>query len=126
MGAVALGVGLLAMDRGWHWQTMVFSSLVLLQLGHALAVRSERQSCHWLGWRTSPPLMGAVAATVGLQLATIYVPQLQPVFGTGALGWIELAMVLVTSTLAFVAVEGVKWLRQHCAVKPIPLEQAGA
>ncbi len=124
MGIVTLGVGILAMDRGWHWQTMVFSLLAFLQLGHALAVRSERQSRLRLGWRTSLPLMVAIAVTVALQLATVYVPQLQPVFGTGALASVELAVVLAASPLAFVAVEGVKWLQQQRPAKPVPQEQA--
>jgi hypothetical protein len=31
------------------WQSMVFTTLALLQLGHALAVRSERESLFSLG-----------------------------------------------------------------------------
>jgi hypothetical protein len=33
-----------ARAAGWPWQSMVFTTLALLQLGHALAVRSERES----------------------------------------------------------------------------------
>ncbi len=110
MGGVSLGIQAVALDLGWHWQTMVFSTLAFLQLGHALAVRSERESFFRLGWRTNVPLTGAVAATVAIQLAIIYLPPLQPIFETEALSPIELGVMLAASTLVFIAVELEKWL----------------
>ena len=110
MGGVTLAVQALAIDRDWPWQTMVFSVLAFLQLGHALAVRSERQSFFRLGWRTNTPLAAAVAGTVAIQLAIIYLPLLQPIFVTQALSAVELAVVAVASTLAFAAVEVEKWV----------------
>lgn len=47
-GAVSLGLGLWGQATGRPWQTMIFTSLALLQLGNALAVRSECQSV--FGW----------------------------------------------------------------------------
>jgi len=84
---------------------MVFTTLALLQLGNALAVRSERISVFSLGLRTNTPLALAVGGTLLVQLALIYVPALQPIFVTEALGAQELIVVLVASTAAFVAVE---------------------
>jgi Ca2+-transporting ATPase len=105
MAAVVLGVQWAAIDAGWHWQTMVFTTLALLQLGNALAVRSERVSVFSLGFGTNRPLALAVGGTLLVQLALIYVPALQPIFVTEALGAPELLVVLVASTAAFVAVE---------------------
>jgi Ca2+-transporting ATPase len=105
MSAVVLGIQALAIEAGWHWQTMVFTTLSLLQLGHAMAVRSERTSTFALGLRSNVPLALAVVGTLAVQLALIYVPALQPIFVTEALGLEELAIVLVASTAAFVAVE---------------------
>ncbi len=105
MAAVVLGIQGAAIDAGWHWQTMVFTTLSLLQLGHALAVRSERTSTFRLGLRSNLPLALAVIGTFFVQLALIYVPALQPIFVTEALGAPELVVVLVASTAAFVAVE---------------------
>jgi len=105
MAAVVLGIQALATAAGWHWQTMVFTTLALLQLGNALAVRSERVSVFSLGFGTNRPLAIAVGGTLLVQLALIYVPALQPIFVTEALGLEELAVVLVASTAAFVAVE---------------------
>jgi P-type Ca2+ transporter type 2C len=105
MAAVVLAIQAFAIDAGWHWQTMVFTTLALLQLGNALAVRSERISTLRLGLRTNVPLAVAVGGTLLVQLALIYVPALQPIFVTEALDAHELAIVLVASTAAFVAVE---------------------
>jgi Ca2+-transporting ATPase len=105
MSAIVLGIQALAINAGWHWQTMVFTTLSLLQLGHALAVRSERTSTFALGLRSNLPLALAVGGTLLVQLALIYLPALQPIFVTEALGPHELVVVLIASTAAFVAVE---------------------
>jgi Ca2+-transporting ATPase len=105
MAAVVLGIQGAAIEADWHWQTMVFTTLSLLQLGHALAVRSERTSTFVLGLRSNLPLAVAVIGTLVVQLALVYVPALQPIFVTEALGAPELLVVLVASTTAFVAVE---------------------
>ncbi len=105
MGGVTLAIQAYSINAGWHWQTMVFTTLAFLQLGHALAVRSERESTFRLGWRTNKPLLVAVMAIVAVQLAIIYLPLLQAIFETEALAPIELAVMLAASTVAFVAVE---------------------
>jgi Ca2+-transporting ATPase len=128
MGAVVLGVQAAALSSGWHWQTMAFSALVLLQLGNALAVRSERESTFRLGWRSNLPLSAAVLGTVAIQLAIIYLPPLQGIFETQALSIVELGVVLVASTTVFVAVEVEKWLGRRAARRrsSIATEPTGA
>ena len=111
MGAVCLVLQAWAMHHsGSHWQTMVFTVLTLSQLGHVLAIRSERDSLFRIGVASNPPLLAAVASTFALQLATIYVPALNPIFKTEPLGWDELAICLSLSTVVFFAVEAEKWL----------------
>jgi Ca2+-transporting ATPase len=105
MAAVVLPLQALARAADWPWQTMVFTTLALLQLGHALAVRSERRSTFRLGHRSNPWIGWAVLISAAAQLATVYVPALHDVFGTESLTPAQLAVVLVTSTSAFVAVE---------------------
>lgn len=96
---------------GWqHWQTMVFTVLALSQLGHVLAIRSERESLFRQGVMSNRPLFWAVLMTVLLQLATIYVPPLNPIFKTEPLSARELAFSLAASAVVFVAVEIEKWL----------------
>lgn len=90
---------------GYHWQTMVFTVLCLSQMGHVLAIRSEKQSLFKLGLLSNKPLLGAVALTFILQLATIYVPFLNNVFKTQPLTLWELTLTLILSTVVFFAVE---------------------
>jgi Ca2+-transporting ATPase len=109
MAAVAIPLQAVSREGGWPWQTMVFSTLALIQLGHALAVRSERTSLFSQGLRSNWWLTLAVAASAGLQIATIYLPPLQSAFDTEPLTAIQLGVVLLASTAAFVAVELEKW-----------------
>jgi Ca2+-transporting ATPase len=91
---------------------MIFATLALLQLGNALAIRSETDGLFELGLRSNLPLTIAVAASFVVQMALIFVPALQPIFGTVALTLPQLALVLVASTLGFAAVEAEKWVRR--------------
>ena len=110
MGAVCLVLQAWSFGRsGAHWQTMVFTVLCLSQLGHALAIRSERDSTFRIGFASNPVLLGAVLFTLALQLATIYVPALNPIFKTEPLDLDELLLCLVASTVVFFAVEAEKW-----------------
>lgn len=117
MALVTLGVQALAIAQGWPWQTMVFTTLAFLQLANAIAVRSERRSALSLGWRTNVPLVAAVATIAVIQLALVYLPALQPIFDTEALGPAELAVVLVASSVGFFAVELQKWLERRLAAR---------
>jgi P-type Ca2+ transporter type 2C len=115
MAAVVIAVQAIAIEVGWPWQTMVFTTLALLQLGNALAIRSERDSFFRQGPRTNLPLTLIVLATLVAQLALVYVPLLQPIFATEPLGWPELIVVAIASTLGFAAVELEKWVHRHRA-----------
>ena len=95
------------------WQTMVFTTLCLAQMGNALAIRSDRYSLFSIGVFSNPALIGAVVLTFGLQLAVVYVPFLQTIFQTVALSPLELAICLGASTLVFWAVEAVKWIARR-------------
>ena len=48
-----------------------------------------------------------------MQLAVVYVPPLQGLFQTQALGPEELVVVALASTVAFLLVEAEKWLRRR-------------
>ena len=95
-----------------HWQTMVFTVLTLAQMWHVLAIRSERESLFAQGLASNLPLLGAVLLTFALQMATIYVPWMNPIFNTEPLSASELAFCLLLSPVVFVLVEIEKWLRR--------------
>jgi Ca2+-transporting ATPase len=109
MAGLTLAVQATALELGWHWQTLVFTVLALMQLAHALAVRSESESTLRLGLTTNLPLLITVMITAFVQLALIYVPALQPIFETEALGMPELLLVVAIAPVPFVAVEIEKW-----------------
>ena len=102
------------------WRTMVFTTLCLAQMGNALAIRSDKHSLLAIGLFSNPALVGAVLLTFGLQMAVVYVPFLQNIFKTVALSPLELGICLGASTLVFVAVEGVKWIRRLRVGRNLP------
>jgi Ca2+-transporting ATPase len=114
MAAVVLSLQAWAIRSGdAHWQTMVFTVLCFLQLGHVMAIRSERQSLFTQGLFTNKPLLLAVVITVVLQFATIYFPILNSVFTTQPLSPIELVIVLTLSSIVFIAVEIEKVIKRR-------------
>ena len=114
MGGVVLWLQAWTIHIGdGHWQTMVFTVLCLTQLGHVMAIRSERESLFTQGILTNTPLFLTVVVTVALQLATIYVPFLNSVFKTQPLSFLELVSVLVLSSIVFLAVEIEKLVKRR-------------
>ena len=113
MAMIALSLQAWAIHVGDpHWQTMVFTVLCLLQLGHVMAIRSEKQSLFAQGLLSNKPLLASVCAMAGLQLATIYVPDFNPLFKTDPLSAGELSLVLGCSSIVFIAVEIEKWIKR--------------
>jgi Ca2+-transporting ATPase len=96
-----------------HWQTMVFTVLCLTQLGHVLAIRSERESLFKIGLLSNKPLLGAVLLSFFSQMASIYVPFLNPIFRTEPLTAAELIFTLALSSTVFIAVEIEKLCFRH-------------
>lgn len=87
------------------WKTMVFTTLCIAQMGHALAVRSNSRLAIQISPFSNPYLLWAVVVTTALQLAIVYVPPLQNFFGTNYLNLTELVICLGFSSLLFVWVE---------------------
>ncbi len=87
------------------WKTMVFTTLCIAQMGHALAVRSNSKLTIEMNPFSNPYLLLAVIVTTALQLALVYVPPLQSFFGTHPLSLTELGICLGFSALMFVWVE---------------------
>ena len=123
MGAVVLGTQAWSISTGHtHWQTMVFTVLCLSEMGFVLAIRSERESLFSQGFLSNRPLAGAFLLTVGLQMATIYVPALNPIFKTQPLTIGELALALALSSVVFVAVEIEKFFKRRRTADAVAVE----
>ena len=97
------------------WRTMVFTTLCLAQMGHALAARSDRPLVQVAPF-SNPWLIWAVLLTTALQFALLYVPPLAQFFGTVPLTAKDLGICIGFSLLLFLYLELEKvwrlWRRQ--------------
>ena len=93
------------------WKTMVFTTLCLAQMGHALSARSDRPLVQ-VNPFSNPWLLWAVVLTTGLQLLLLYVPWLARFFGTEPLALSDLGICVGVSLLFMVYLEAEKLLRQ--------------
>ena len=96
-----------------HWKTMVFTTLCLAQMGHALAVRSNTRLTIEMNFFSNPYLLGAIALTTILQILLIYIAPLRNFFNTSILSPTDLLICLGFSMLVFVWVELEKLCQRH-------------
>jgi P-type Ca2+ transporter type 2C len=87
------------------WSTMVFTTLVVAQMGHALAIRSERDPIWKIGYGSNIAMLGAIGLTVGLQLVLIYVPFMNDFFGTRPLAFEHLLIAYSAALVTYLYVE---------------------
>ena len=118
LAAVSLAAGFWSRATGHpdNWQTMIFTTLTIAQMGNVLAVRSDLDSAFKIGFFSNRTLIGAVLLTVALQLAVVYLPFLQNIFKTRALPLTDLLVSLALSVLLFFGVEIIKWTRRRKAI----------
>jgi Ca2+-transporting ATPase len=122
MGLMSLGSGYFFWlnDPTSSWQTMVFTTLTIAQMGNALAIRSSRDSLFKIGVFSNRLMVGAVLLTFVLQLALIYAPFFQDFFKTAPLSLPELLLSLLASSVIFISVEIYKWfMRTNSTVKAL-------
>ncbi|MCS7030884.1 MAG: cation-transporting P-type ATPase [Gloeomargarita sp. SKYG116] len=97
-----------------RWQTMVFTTLCLSQMGHALAVRSDSRLLVELNPRSNPWIWGAVSLMTLAQVLIVYLPPLRHFFSVFYLPPQEMLVCVAFSTLVFVWVEleklVIRWL----------------
>ncbi|MDJ0774532.1 MAG: cation-translocating P-type ATPase [Mastigocoleus sp. MO_167.B18] len=111
LGMVSIGTGYWYWYQGNpNWQTMLFTTLTLSQMGNALAIRSQHDSLFKVGLLSNKLLLAAVLSTLLLQMAAIYLPFLQELFATVPLSSLDLLVSLGMSTVVLWGVELQKWL----------------
>ncbi len=114
IGGLTLATQAWTWTRGQdEWQTMVFTVLVIAQLFHCLAIRSERFSLFSIGFLSNPALVVAILVTVLAQIAVIYLPPLNTVFRTVPLSATQLAACFAIGSIVLIAVELEKFLRRR-------------
>lgn len=94
-----------------HARTLAFTTFVFFQLFNALNCRSARYPLSRIGLFSNRYLIGAVLLCALLQLCILYVPFLQLMFDTVALGLWDWVIVLPVSATIFLVVEGMKIVR---------------
>ncbi|MCC5662108.1 cation-translocating P-type ATPase [Nostoc sp. XA010] len=95
------------LDRN-RWQTMVFTTLCLAQMGHALAIRSNTRLMLEVNPFSNPYLILSVGVTSILQLMLIYFEPFRSFFNTHYLSGLELLVCVGFSSLVFVWIEAEK------------------
>lgn len=108
---------LLERDR---WKTMVFTTLCLSQMGHALAIRSNTRLMAEVNPFSNPYVLLSVVITSGLQLLLIYIEPLRNFFNAHYLSEMELLICIGFSSLVFVWIEieklFIRWYRSRKAI----------
>lgn len=90
------------------WQTVIFMTLGLTQIGNAIALRASGRSPFSV---TSNPLMTFVTVVaLILQLVVVYLSPLNQLFGLTPLPMNDLLLVMVASCGTFVAIRLEQWL----------------
>ena len=113
MAGVTLGTQALATYyHNDHWQTMVFTVLSLAQLGHVMAIRSEKDFLLKQGLFSNPQLLVIVFLTFLLQVSVIYLPFANKILKTTPLTSNELLVCIGVSAIVFHAVEVEKWIKR--------------
>jgi P-type Ca2+ transporter type 2C len=106
--------GTLDPDR---WKTMVFTTLCLAQMGHALAIRSNTRLFIEINPFSNPFILASVVFTSVLQLLLIYVEPLQNFFSTHYLTFTELMICVGFSAITFLWIEAeklfIRWFRKN-------------
>ena len=117
LGYWAWSTDLRAANDAPAWNTMVFMFLTIAQMGHALGLRSHRESLFSMNLFGNPLLIVAVVTTVILQLVTIYTPFFNDIFGTNPLTLAQLGLCFALSAVVFVGVELEKLLIRRGVLK---------
>jgi Ca2+-transporting ATPase len=109
IGLIALSIGYLyyapANPTNTTWQTMIFTTLAFLQIGHALASRSTYESVFTLSIFTNPLLASMVVLAGAVQLIVIYEPSLDQFFRVTPLSFVQLLLCMFFGTGALLAIE---------------------
>jgi Ca2+-transporting ATPase len=117
LGYWAFANNITAANGAPAWNTMVFIFLTIAQMGHALALRSHRESIFSVGLAGNRLLIGAVVVTIVLQMIAIYTPFFNNLFNTNPLTLDQLLICLVLSTVVFWGVELEKLLMRRGILK---------
>ena len=97
---------------GVAWaQTMTFTGIIVLEKFNVFNFRALARPLAVIGFLTNPWVIGAWAATVGLQVAAVYVPFLQRLLHTVPLDAADWLLLVGVAMPIVLMAEAWKWLR---------------
>lgn len=85
--------------------TMTLAGIVLGQVANVFSCRTNRVSMFRIGLSRNKWILGGIASQIGILSIIIYVPWLQPIFGTTALGALDWGYLLLVTTSVIIAEE---------------------
>lgn len=86
-------------------RTVAFTALSLFQMAHVLNCRSLDKSLFKIGWFSNLYLVGAIALTLALQAAVVYVPFFEFVFNAVPLSLFDWGLIFLVSSTPIWIVE---------------------
>ena len=103
-------------DAGAYASTVAMTSMVMLQMLNVFVCRSLVEPFYRIPLRQNPWVLAAVLASTGAQLALLYWPPLQRVFGTVPISADKWLIVMGIAVLGLVALETSKWWARRTGV----------
>jgi len=93
--------------------TMVFAGIVMAQIGNLLTSQTMRSSTFEIGLFKNRWIIWGIIFELIILFSIIYVPQLQPIFGTAPLGFNEWGYLILFIPIVFIADEIRKAISRH-------------
>jgi Ca2+-transporting ATPase len=109
LGAVNLAVAIWAYHT-WQaqWQTVVMTTVVLLQVFQAQASRSSEDSVFDVNPLSNPGLLATTGIIFALQASVVFIPQLHGIFATTSLTALQTAVPFAAGLIVLLVVAAVK------------------
>ena len=92
-------------------QTVAFTGIIILEKMNVLNFRSLREPMAAIGFFSNKWLLSAMVFTVVLQACAVYVPFLQDILHTTAMGWEDWGIIVLVALPILVITETYKWIR---------------
>jgi magnesium-transporting ATPase (P-type) len=97
--------------------TMTFAGITACQVGTAFAARTTRSSLREIGPLSNRLLLWGIVFELVIAGAIVYLPSLQSLFGTAALGWQEILILLSFPVIVWSSDEVRRWIARRRAVR---------
>ena len=128
IGGLTLGLSVWLLDHGYSEdivRTVTLQTIVLCQAFHLFNSRSIRQPAHALSFLGNRAVFVVCGLMVVLQLAVVYLPFMNTLFGTVPLGWKDWLAPIVLGAVVFLVVEGEKFIMRRLDARGAAPKPAG-